>query len=653
MKLLKLILHNFQGIRNLEIDLDGRNANIYGDNATGKTTIYNAVTWLLFDKASTGAKSFSPKTKGKDGRDIHYLDHSVTAEIQLDSGVTMTLQKSLSENWKKIRGSINEEFSGHKTEYRIDGVPTSESEYNTVISEICSPEKAKILTMTSHFPEELPWQTRRKILLEVCGDITDEDVINSSPRLEKLDEFLTKKGITKQKYTVDEYQKIASSRKAELNREIDSISSRIDEAKKAIPDLTGYSLEQVNKTIHEAELKKADLEQEKAMLSEETAVRELKAKRSELLIQLNDAKSDFLKTANNELEQSNIAIQNLQIQLNELEKQHDQLERDKTNITNTRDAALAEREKISQKYVSENVKEWQGSTMCYACKQPLPAEQINDAVESWNKNKAEILNEIRKQMETSCSKIIIAELEERLLPLAENIANIECNMNDTKQQIHAMKSSLPSAKKFEETHECASVQSEIAQIDAQMHSDTNRISEAKKSIQSKIEALSTMLQNHANDKAKFVLSDAQELRISELMEREKELSNEYEKLQQGVYLCEEFIKAKVSMLTEKINAKFENVSFRLFVQQINGGIKEDCEVLVPGEDGLVPYSTANNAARINAGIEIINVLSKHWKTQMPLFIDNRESVVRLAESDMQIISLIVSETDQIIRVNLL
>ena len=136
----------------------------------------------------------------------------------------------------------------------------------------------------------------------------------------------------------------------------------------------------------------------------------------------------------------------------------------------------------------------------------------------------------------------------------------------------------------------------------------------------------------------------------ELEKEEKQLSKEYEQLEKGLYLCESFIKAKVSMLDSNINSRFSSVKFRLFTEQINGGIKEDCEVMIPGPNNqLVPYGFANNAARINAGLEIINTLSDAFEATLPVFIDNAESVTKLIDSKAQLIRLVVSENDKKLR----
>ena len=83
----KIALENFQGIKELELEFDGQNASIYGDNGTGKTTVANAFTWLMFDRSASDTKGFSPKPIGKDGSEIHNLTTSVSAEINIEGKV--------------------------------------------------------------------------------------------------------------------------------------------------------------------------------------------------------------------------------------------------------------------------------------------------------------------------------------------------------------------------------------------------------------------------------------------------------------------------------------------------------------------------------------------------------------------------------------
>jgi len=267
MKLLTLKLENFQGLKSEEFKFDGYSASIYGDNATGKTTVFNAITWLLFGKASTGAKNYTPKTKGPDG-DLHYLDHAAEATFKLNDGRVITLRKVYHEVYKKKRGSATEEFDGHTIDFYIDGVPTKEKEYEATMLSLCggSAEKMKMLTMPNYFPEEMSWDARRKILLEICGDVSDEDVINSTPELKDLPNYLLMPGTTNQYYTVDEYKKIASAKKTEINKQLQEIPGRIDEAQRAIPDIKGLNPKTIDQKIQELNKQKSELEQRRPRL---------------------------------------------------------------------------------------------------------------------------------------------------------------------------------------------------------------------------------------------------------------------------------------------------------------------------------------------------------------------------------------------------
>ena len=61
----------------------------------------------------------------------------------------------------------------------------------------------------------------------------------------------------------------------------------------------------------------------------------------------------------------------------------------------------------------------------------------------------------------------------------------------------------------------------------------------------------------------------------------------------------------------------------------------------------MPFTVANTAKQVNAGIEIINALSRFYGVSAPIFIDNRESVQSLIDTDSQIINLVVSSDKEL------
>jgi DNA repair exonuclease SbcCD ATPase subunit len=184
MKLISLTLHNFQGVSDREILMDGNDVDVFGANGVGKTTNFDAFTWDLWGKDSRNNK-LDKDIKFKGDVD-HGLEHTVMAVLELDSGKRISLKRIFAENWTKKKGSAVATFSGHTTNFEIDGVPVKEKEYQAQINEIIDENKFKMLTDPLFFQNQLHWQDRRKLLIEVCGDVKDADVIASSPELQGL-----------------------------------------------------------------------------------------------------------------------------------------------------------------------------------------------------------------------------------------------------------------------------------------------------------------------------------------------------------------------------------------------------------------------------------------------------------------------------------
>ena len=235
MRLKSLTLTNFEGIKYLEIIADGKSLSIYGDNGTGKTTIADAQTWLLFDKDSQLTSNFSPQMRNASGEDIHNIDCSVKAVYEVN-GTAVTLEKVLKEDWKKKRGSIETVFSGHKITYFIDGVPKKEKEYIEYLNSVCDIQKLILLSLPEYFPEIIDIKKRREILMSLVGSVSDFDVIDSNEELKPLLHMTLKPNTTQVWYSIDEYLKICKSKGSEINTELKEIPGRIDEVARQIVD---------------------------------------------------------------------------------------------------------------------------------------------------------------------------------------------------------------------------------------------------------------------------------------------------------------------------------------------------------------------------------------------------------------------------------
>lgn len=128
-------------------------------------------------------------------------------------------------------------------------------------------------------------------------------------------------------------------------------------------------------------------------------------------------------------------------------------------------------------------------------------------------------------------------------------------------------------------------------------------------------------------------------RLEELKQQEQDLAQTFADKEHDLFKINGFVRQKMEMLEEVVNSKFSMVEFRLF-DHLD---KPNCITMVKCKDSLVNYQDANTASKINAGVDIINVLCNYYKVNAPIFIDNRESVTNLLETESQLFNLIVDK----------
>ena len=649
MKLVKLELQDFQGLRHFVLEANGENCTVYGTNGSGKTTLANAITWLLSDKPYTGEKGWSPKTVGEDGKELHHLDHRAEAIFEKDDGSRITLAKDFHEVWKKKRGSVSEEFSGHVTDCYIDGVPVSTGEYKRTMEELCPPDQAKILTDPRYFARTLHWEDRRKTLLEMCGDVTDAEVIQDHPELSDLWDFLRKPGTQNQYYTVHEFQKIAASRKAELNRELTILPARIDETLKSIPDVDGLDEETIKAKIQGLEDRKLDVMRRAASITEGEEIQALRRQKGELELKILDRKKDYERIQDEKNREDNEAIRELGRAVAAADADYIAAENEAAMLEGQVEALESEREKLLQRFMEVKARVWDGETVCSACGQPLPEDRIQEARENFNLKKSREMSEINEQGQL-CSASLIAQKSQELDRARAAMQAARERREKAREALEQAKTKAPEQPPFESTQEYADLSAEKADLEAQIKAGGAGADLRRREAQDELHILSGQIEQAQNDRTLIVTARKRRERLAELEQDQKNTAAEYERFERGVFLCEEFTRAKVSMLDERINSRFKAVRFRLFKTQINGGLADCCDPLCPTTSGLTPYESANNAAQILAGCEIASALGRYWGVTLPMLVDNAESIVSSIEMDAQVIRFVVSEADKRLRV---
>lgn len=661
-KLKSLIIKHFKGIRDFKLVADGKNVSIFGDNGKGKTTLMDSFKWLLFDKDSTDRTSFTIKPQDSGGNDIHNLQTVVEAEL-LVNGQTLKIKKMQEEKWTKKRGTGTEELTGNTVSYWWDEVPVKAGDYKGKVSELIDENIFKMITDPLFFNTKLSWQERRKILLEICGDATDEEVIASNKDLSKLAEVLNGRSI-------DDYKKVLADKIKGLEKERADIPPRIDELTLSLPQ-EEVDYDEIERALEGS--KDALSHVEFHMTNANSVVDAFRKKQQELFglkgkLEIfkskiaTEAGADRKKLIEEKAELENeklVSESNIKTLKSKVQQSKEVIEAN----TKARQQLVDEWKKIKQELAEcaaeEFVEPSEDNFNCPTCGQDLPQdkkeEKFAEMKKRFDENRQTRANSINSRLEqniargqrikesTVAEQSSIEQAQAEIVAKEKSLANINTDIQRIESDLQkpAVEPTYTDYPEYVELeNQIAELQSEL---DKPIEDKSSELLMRKGVIQLDIDRCNTILSSRdrvAKDKK----------RIEELKAEEKRVASLITELEGHKYLVEQFVVAKVNLLEDSINSRFKHVKFKMFNQQINGGIAETCEALVNTNGSYVPFADANSAGRINAGIDIINALCKFYDVTAPIWIDNRESVVKLADTESQVISLVVSEQDKTLRV---
>lgn len=634
LKIVNLQLKNFKGIKDLEINFNTKNTNIYGANATGKTTIFDAFKWLLFNKDSSDKETFNIKTLDKNNTPIHHLEHEVSATMTID-GKETKLRKVLKEKWVKKRGELEEQYTGDITDYYIDDVPTKKTDYDAKIDEIIHTDIFKILVDPNYF-NKLDKPQKRNMLVELMDNsITDEEILNENEQFKELKDNLEDRSI-------EDYKKIVDERIKKLTKDKQDIPARIDEVNRTLTTNENVDYDKLEKDKQELNEQLQDIENTMIDVKKSTQ------KNMELVDKLTSEKKQFEEYKLNAETEAKREITSNKIEL----------ENSKTTIENKIKNGKMQIELLEKSIADDNsrkeelYKKWDevihrsfeidsDKLICPTCKreyetsrkEEIENELKNNFYENQEKEKASINDEgqaLKKKIEENTkslndTKVLVESCEQQLQDVNSKLDLIIQKENEFNFDVTSLPEYAEREKKINDLEE---------QVNNLTYNNLSTYQSQKLVIQSQINDIEKQLnikeqQQQARD------------RIAELEKEEESISQMIQQYEKQQYLIEEFTKTKISKLENSINDKFKLAKFRLFDIQKNGAMRECCDALVNG----VPYDDVNNAHRVLAGLDIINTFSKFYNVITPIFIDNRESINsinNILEMNPQVISLIVT-----------
>lgn len=631
-----LKIENFKGCKKREIQF-GSVTDIYGDNGTGKTTIDDAFTWLLFDRDSSGSTKFGVRPRNEDKSLVNHVEIMVEGEFEVD-GSQLSLKKVQKQNWVKKRGTGTQELQGNKNEYEINGFPAKEKEFKEKVGEIIDDITFRIVTDPRAFAA-LDWKEKRKIIMQLVSEVTDEDVLKSDNFGAIADDL----AMAPADKCLDKYKKSL----LKLKKDQQEIPTRIDEASRSI-----------------VEVDVADLELQKNALNEK-----LEAVRKD--------REDF-SNKYKRVSELNAEIMNIKLDMGDLERKHNADYQQQVRAARQKyDSALSRiYDMESQKTLAEStvysrqgtleglkaelsdlVKKWSetkhmsinpSDTVCDKCGQEYPEDKKEEILQDFSRRKEQRLEEINAK--GNAVKAKIQSVEKDIESFKEKLKEISDNLDKARKETEEKKAAMESIKQpgpVEELPEYIELGKKLQDINTELGSiDDGESYRQQLEIQERglKEELAEVEKNLALDHANEKLRD----RILDLNKELKDVSQKIADCEAKILLLEKFTVRKMTMLSARVDEKFSFVKINMFNTQINGGVSETCEITVNG----VGYSDLNNAKKIQAGLDVIYALQQLYQIKAPIFIDNRESVTSIPENGTQIINMFVSKEDKELRIEI-
>ena len=646
-KLQKISLVNFKGIKSLDLDFSDGDTLVCGENGSGKTTVFDAFLWCMFGKDSTNRSdsNFNLKTLDADGMPILRLEHSVTCLLSVD-GKEIKLQRGYKEVWTKPRGTTEETLTNHKTEFYVNDVKLgTKKEYESTIAEIIDEDVFRMITNPFAFTS-LSADRQKEMLLDMAGAVTDEELAAMNPAFVSLMAEISGKPLAT-------FLKEISAKKKACKDVLAVIPSQIQTAQNLMPEAEDWDALQAEINAKLEEMHQVDEQiADKAKLNDAEYQRkaQLQAAISDAKMELNQAKNavKFKATAGrqqalSEIKEMEYKIQGKNQDLSYKQRTMADLQTEYAKIGEALDNLRADYRTISARVISFSEDQF----VCPTCKRQLEIEDIEakqaELTANFNREKAQDLMNNQEKGKALKAKYegVAAEINVCKSELAQILEGLKAD----EAKLAELKAAIPEAVNVEALiaadKGCIDLQNEITELENQLKVEAKPVDVTD--LRARKVSVNDALQALYKRAAKRDQIKRAEDEIKALEEKQMSNNQALADLENWEFQATAFQKAKDEELLKRINGLFQFVSFSFVSAQLNGGEKLTCVCTVNG----TPYPDVNNAGKINAGLDIINAICNAKGVCAPIFVDNAESVNEIQPTLSQKILLYVSNDSQL------
>ena len=672
-----LQLSNFKGVRSATFYFQEGDAVIEGDNGTGKSTVFDAFTWLLFGKDHRGQDwtSFDIKPIDPETREpIHNLDTWVEAFLTVD-GTDRRLRRVISEDWVKPRGQAERVFKGHKQSFFVDGIDVATKKaYDETIAQWIDEGTFRLITNPLHFIDDrfTDWKTRRKLLMTLAdgdpassleGDFAD---LLAEAKGEPREQF-RKRVAAERKANKDSLAEAEAKVKAyreAMPREVDTarVSADIEAARKERDDLVAV----LESRIATIDAGIADINAANAANNDK--ISDLRKRLIEVRRKERDIVDEAMAEAREAAGKRDRELADLRARLSAFSSGIAAHDADLGDLAARRDKKALTLKTLGERYETERGKAfaYSGRDVCPACGRPLPPETVEAEREAartrFMESRRGALNDIVD--EANAVKADIARIDSETARIAAAREAAEAGRREAQAALAAAESS-PKPDPEEKARMARQTEGymALAAEDRRLERESGELSEHtvsvadllndRRSLEREIRTADETLDRktrHLND---LLAVDTERRRIQDMIAKTEKAAQTFAdavaRLERLDARAVEYAKAMTEAVEGTLNSRFRETRWRMFGRTLEGNLTETCEATTLSG---VPYGSMNDAQRIICGMDVIRAFSGRSGCVAPIFIDNAESVTR---EDFgvraQVIRLVVKAGSPLVTIN--
>lgn len=641
----KIIVQNFRS-KSFEFEFGERNE-IRGKNRSGKSSVKNAFFWLL-----TGADDLDRTNFNLfDTTIVHTKENSVptnvTAVLLIDD-IEYEVSRTAKIGWTRKRG--NDEYERKASDdysFSIDGIERSATEFKSWIEDTFAPvDMLKCMINTQHFLYNIDdWKVQRKYLANIAGEITNEDFEGDYTEL--FAQF--------SKYTAEQLRERLKTLLTPLKKALGTEGTKGEKAVELeVLQKNLVSLDEIENAEKElSELKSMRDEIQAKISGKKSPIDEASAKRAQALA-LVEAKETEIKEARKKHDTKQQAeVTKLESQLSNIEAQNESIRRQNDNgkkAFERKKQTLADDTKIVEKLKNrleelreENKaiksREFDGYNCTY-CGAPLDEAKVEELKAKFEErkqkdrdnNKAEGL-QARHRLETAQADLdVLQEEVDKGFTPAELVSE-----GDLRERIQQRMAAYPP---FENSDEYKTLRKELEELKKSVPEipvvDTSEFDKELNEVNAKIEAAS----NKAGLRAQYTKQTKQIEDVQADMKNMAQERAQWEKIEQQLMAYEQ---EKADIVGKRVNQFFEKCKVSMFSEKKDGSLAPNCVITMDGRRS----ATLNKEGTITAGIDVSDAFCRFYGLNMPLFVDDNESLSddNCVTSERQVITLSVANCE--------